>query len=191
MRQLCGKLFCKLAREGSLAGFFCPFGWGVRGIQLTLAAHFKGDGTVSSLNIHSARGFTFIELLVVLAAVFVMLAGAHSWLANHNVRAKIAEALSVAEPLKTGIVLTCMETPGIEDLESATLGHAQPTSYYVESIMVHGSCRGPLITIQTANTGLLVNPTVILSGNLANGGQKWMCSSTGLDVHTPTGCDPM
>lgn len=139
----------------------------------------------------SARGFTFIELLVVLAAVFVMLAGGHSWLANHNVRSKIAKALSVAESVKTDIVLTCLENPGIEDLASEKIAQAPPSSYYVESVTVHGSCKGCLITVQTANIGLQVSPTLILSRDLVNGSNKWMCRSTGLDVHTPTGCRSM
>ena len=143
---------------------------------------------MSSVLIQPARGFTFVELLVVLAAMFVMLAGAHSWLANYSVRLKLAEALSVAEPVKSEIVLSCYESPDIGDLTSANLGIAPPTSLYVESVTVRGSCKGPHISVQTANTGLLVDPTLILARNLETEGAQWTCSSTALDVHTPTGC---
>ena len=143
---------------------------------------------MSSVTIQPTRGFTFVELLVVLAAVLVVLAGAHSWLANYSVRLKLADALSVAEPMKSQIVLTCMESPGIADLTSANLGAAPPNSLYVESVTVHGSCKGPLISVQTANTGLLVDPTFILARNLESGGEQWSCSSTALGVHTPTEC---
>lgn len=157
-------------------------------IQLRLAVRNKGDYAVISVLIQPARGFTFVELLVVFAAVLVMLAGAQSWLANYSVRSKLAEALSDAEPVKREIVLACYERSGIEELTSANLGIAPPTSLYVESVTVGGSCNGPHISVQTANTGLLVDPTFILARNLDTEGARWTCSSTALDVHTPIGC---
>jgi type IV pilus assembly protein PilA len=171
-----------------LAGLFVAVGVGCKGNPTLVSRSQQGDYAVSSVLIQPARGFTFVELLVVFAAVFVMLAGAQSWLANYSVRSKLAEALSDAEPVKFEIVLACNERPDIEDLTSANLGIAPPTSLYVESVTVGGSCNGPHISVQTANTGLLVDPTFILAQNLETEGARWTCSSTALDVHTPIGC---
>jgi type IV pilus assembly protein PilA len=135
-------------------------------------------------------GFTLIELIIVVAVLSVILAGAHSWFANHTIRTKIGEALSVANSAKQAILFTCTEEPGIAVLKSNLIGDSSSKSLYVKSVTLSGSCASPVITVITANTGLLIDPTLIITAeNLIESGQlAWTCASDGLNVHMPDAC---
>jgi len=134
-------------------------------------------------------GFTLIELVIVVAVLSVILSGAHSWFANHTIRTKIGEALSVADSAKKTILITCTEEPGVAALESSLIGHSSSKSLYVENVTLSGSCASPVITVITVNTGLLIDPTLIITGNLVESTQPaWTCASDGLNVHMPDVC---
>ena len=134
-------------------------------------------------------GFTLIELVIVVAVLSVILSGAHSWFANHTIRTKIGEALSVADSAKKTILITCTEEPGVAALESSLIGHSSSKSLYVENVTLSGSCASPVITVITVNTGLLIDPTLIITGDLVESGQPaWTCSSDGLNLHMPDVC---
>ena len=134
----------------------------------------------------SSQGYTIIEILAGIAVLMVMLAGGRSWSVNYEVRNKLSEALLVTEPVKKDITITCAEGFA-EELTNASIGLSQTDSPYIESLTLGGSCGHPIITLQTANTGLIVNPTFVIAG-LGTGGNQWTCSSSGLEVHTPAGC---
>jgi len=142
---------------------------------------------MSNGEIGLSQGYTLIEILAGIAVVLVMLSGGRSWLVNYDVRNMLSEALSVTDTLKTDIGITCAEEI-TEELTNAKVGLSQPDSPYIESLTLSGSCGLPIITVQTVNTGLIVNPKFVIAGNIGPGGRQWTCSSTGLDVHTPAGC---
>ena len=140
--------------------------------------------------IHPSGGVTLIELIIVVAVLSVVLSGAHSWHANHSIRTKINLALSEADSAKLAITITCAEDPRITVLKSSLIDQNDPTSLFVESITLSGSCASPVITVITTNTGLLINPTLIITGDnsLRKGQPSWTCASDGLDVHVPYLC---
>jgi Tfp pilus assembly protein FimT len=135
-------------------------------------------------------GFTLIELLIIVAVLSVVLSGAHSWHANYAIRIKIAEAISTADSAKTAIHVACTENPGISVLTNNTTGQGFPTSPYVESISISGSCTSPVITVLTVNTGMLVDPmlTIKSDNSVDNDLWSWTCASDGLNVHMPDVC---
>jgi len=135
-------------------------------------------------------GFTLIETIIVVATISIFLSGAHSWYANHSIRTKINEALSVADSVKLDITITCTEEPGVTALKNSLIGQNDSKSLYVESVTLSGSCASPVITVNTVNTGLLIDPTLTITGdNLVGNGQlSWICASDGLDIHVPDSC---
>ncbi len=135
-------------------------------------------------------GFTLIETTIVMAAISIFLAGAYSWLGNHAIRTKIDEVLPIADSAKKAIIVTCTEDPTITTLTNSLLGHEFPTSLYVKGVTLSGSCSSPVITVNTVNTGLLIDPTLTITGdNLVGNGQlSWICASDGLDIHVPDTC---
>ena len=146
---------------------------------------------MNRLIVNSSGGITLIELMIAVAFTAVVLSMAHSWHANYMIRTKIAEALSSAYSAKMAINIACTETPGLAELTNKQIGHSNPPSVYVMSITVSGSCTSPIITVITANIGLLIDPTLIITGdNLVGSGQPvWTCVSDGLNVHMPAACD--
>ncbi len=142
------------------------------------------------LTIHPSGGVTLIELIIVVAVLSVVLSGAHSWSANHSIRTKIRIALSEADLAKLAITVTCAEDPGITVLKNSLIDQNDPTSLYVESITLSGTCASPIVTVITTDTGLLINPTLIISGDnsLRKGRPSWTCASDGLEMHLPYIC---
>ncbi len=136
-------------------------------------------------------GFTLIELIIFVAVTSVVLLGAQSWYANHTIRTKIGVALSTAESAKMAINIACAEDPSFAALTNNLVGYNFPTSLYVKGVMVSGSCTSPIITVLTVNTGLLIDPTLTITGdNSVNNGQpSWTCASDGLDIHVPDKCN--
>ena len=135
-------------------------------------------------------GFTLIELIIFVAVTSVVLLGAQSWYANHTIRTKIAEALSTANSAKTAITITCTEDTSIAALTNSLAGYNFPTSLYVKSVTLSGSCTSPIITVLTFNTGLLIDPTLTITGDnsVKNVQWSWTCASDGLDIHVPGTC---
>lgn len=142
------------------------------------------------LTIHPSGGVTLIELIIAVAVLSLVLSGAHSWYANHSIRTKINLALSEADSAKLAITVTCAEDPGITVLKSGLVGQNESKSLYVESVNLSGSCASPVITVITTNTGLIINPTLIITGDnsIGNRQQSWTCASDGLDLHIPHIC---
>ena len=139
---------------------------------------------------HHGRGFTLIETIIVVATISIFLSGAYSWYANHSIRTKTNEALSVADSVKLDITITCTEEPGVTALKNSLIGQNDSKSLYVESVTLSGSCASPVITVITINTGLLIDPTLIITGDnsIGKGQSLWTCASDGLDIHVPDTC---
>ncbi|MDX1556159.1 MAG: hypothetical protein R3212_09045 [Xanthomonadales bacterium] len=136
----------------------------------------------------SRGGFSLIEFLIILSSAVVLLTSVDSWLANYKVRSKVSEALSVAETARRDVVITCGEEPHIQDLSKIPVVKKFEYSPYVGSITVDGSCVLPRITLETANTGLSVEPILVIEGHIENGMAAWTCHSTGLEIDTPERC---
>lgn len=130
------------------------------------------------------RGFTLIELMIVISILAVLLALALPVYSNYAIRAKIGEGLSVANAVKTTVSSTCVENPALLGLDNAKAGYqfveSADSNSYIEDIQVSGPCRNPLITITTKNTGQVPAPVVVMTGDLppASGNFRWTCSSS-------------
>lgn len=133
-------------------------------------------------------GFSFVEFLMILSAAVILLSSVDSWLANYGTRSKVSEALSVAETAKIDIIITCNADPTLSELSEEFIGHDFPSSPYVKSVVVSGTCQAPEITLVTDNTGLNVNPTLHIAGSFKDDIVMWSCRSTGLDIDKPQRC---
>ena len=135
-------------------------------------------------------GFTLIELIILVAVTSIVLSGAHSWYANHMIRVKIDAALSTADSAKLAITIICTEDPSVTALTNNLAAYNFPTSLYVKGVTLSGSCSSPVITVNTVNTGLLIDPTLTITGNhlVENSPLSWTCASDGLDIHVPDTC---
>lgn len=135
------------------------------------------------------RGFTLIELMIVVAIIAIILTLALPVYTDYSVRAKIGEALSVGAAAKTAVSSTCVEDPNISPINQNNTGYqfTNPTRY-VATIDLGGPCNQPVIRIQTQNTGASPNPLITLTGEIGAGRMQFTCATSGAFYHVPLDC---
>jgi prepilin-type N-terminal cleavage/methylation domain-containing protein len=144
-----------------------------------------------------SKGFTLIELMIVIAIIAILLALALPAYQDYAVRAKVGEGLSVAASAKLAVSETCQAEPNLTDIDNGIVGYPDAvTSKYVASILVDGTCTQATIDITTQDTGATeaggsADPAMQLRGNpVAGGGAwQWACFLAGGDTrHVPNTC---
>ena len=136
------------------------------------------------------KGFTLIELMIVVAIIGILAAIAIPAYQNYTKRSHVSEGLSLAGGAKTGITEFYSSNnrwPGATT-GNASVGLAPDGSIKgnaVNSVLVNGST----ITI-TYNTKVGTgSPTLIMQGTPSGGGMEWSCSGGTLDdKFRPSNC---
>ena len=144
-----------------------------------------------------SKGFTLIELMIVIAIIAILLALALPAYQDYTIRAKVGEALSLGASAKLAVTETCQSDPLATPSTDAGYSFVAGTTDedYVLSIVIGAqNCTAtPVITITTKNTGATVAdgvPTLTLTAVNTTGGQwQWDCQKIlGKDQHVPASC---
>ena len=135
-------------------------------------------------------GFTLIELMIVIAVIAVIVSLALPVYTSYTIRAKVGEALSVAAAAKTAVSATCIEDPTIDPLTDSDAGYAFTASKYVASIAFSGTCRDPVITVTTQNTGAPAPIDLVLTCDMPDdaGRLNWVCTANTANRNVPPEC---
>jgi type IV pilus assembly protein PilA len=147
-----------------------------------------------------SKGFTLIELMIVIAIIAILLALAIPAYQDYTIRTKVGEAMSVAGGLKLAISETCQSDPQV----AIAIGAGSSTGWsfnegtelddYIDDVALGGtSCTGGVdFTITTKNTGATNAPSITMNSVLpAGGGQMiWDCNkgATTEAQHVPSSC---
>ena len=138
-----------------------------------------------------SKGFTLIELMIVIAIIAILLALALPAYQDYTVRSKIGEALSVAASAKLAAAETCQSDPANALGSNADAGYSFAASKYVSNIQISGGCsNGSTITVVATTTpevGVGSN-TVTLTGTINGSNVDWVCTSGHQPQHVPTTC---
>lgn len=139
------------------------------------------------------KGFTLIELMIVVAIIGILAAVAIPAYQDYTVRTKVSEGLSLASGAKTSVAETRLSS-GSWPTSNSSAGLAAAskiTGNNVQSVTVGSS---GVITIAYNNDSAISSKTVTLTPTIASGGGSvtWACaagSSNGVeDRYLPGNC---
>ena len=134
------------------------------------------------------KGFTLIELMIVVAIIGILAAIAIPAYQDYTIRAQVSEGINLASGAKAAIAEYFMDTGAMPSNNAAAGLEGTITGNYVQSVIV-----GPsgVVTVSYGNqaNSAILGQTLTLTPSASAGSVAWQCDDgTLLPKHVPSAC---
>ena len=143
---------------------------------------------MKQMNKQAQKGFTLIELMIVVAIIGILAAIAIPAYQDYTVRAKVSEGLSMASAAKTGVSEYRMSEGTFPTSNSSAGIGSTITSKYVAGITINNS-GGVRVSMDSASLGISGSLVMQLTPTMNNGAIDWDCTLvSGDQKYVPATC---
>ena len=144
---------------------------------------------MNNIKTNLQKGFTLIELMIVIAIIGILLAIAIPAYSDYTIRARTTECVNKLSPLKTGVSEFYLSSaPNHYPANMASIGTAKATNMCTAPTL---GAAGLLTIVSNATTGALtpfttitMTPTIAVSKSAV----LWKCASSGQSKYAPASC---